>query len=131
MPKISSLVRNEGMVTIGTGENCLNVNYSPSAYTPELEETYYKILMNRLPASAMAHLLSKVLVSWDLAEETEDGDLLIDDEGKPVIVSIELERLKGLPTELISEIVAAITEDVSVNKEERKNLRRGSLAKRQ
>jgi len=130
MPRISVLVKNEGQVTIGEGENALHVTYAPNAYTPMLEDMYQKILLQRLPAGAMAYLLNRVLKAWDLAEEDEHGDILFDANGAAVIVSTDLERLRDLPTELISNVVAAITEDISVSKDERKNLRRGSLAKR-
>lgn len=130
MPQISALVKNEGQVTIGEGENALHVTYAPNAYTPILEDIYQKILQQRLPAGAMAYLLNKVLKAWDLAEEDENGDIVFDASGAAVIVSTDLERLRALPTELISTVVAAITEDISVSKDERKNLRRGSLAKR-
>ena len=130
MPRISALTKNEAQITIGEGEDTLHVVYAPNAYTPELEEMYQQILIKRLPANAMAWLLSKVLKAWDLVEEDEHGEPMLDAESKAVLVTTDLERLKALPTELITNVVSAITEDISVGKDERKNLRRGSLAKR-
>ena len=46
MPRISVLVKNEGQVTIGEGENALHVTYAPNAYTPMLEDMYKKSCSN-------------------------------------------------------------------------------------
>lgn len=130
MPKISALVRNHGEVTIGEGDEALHVSYAPDRYTPELEELYRETILKRMPSNAMAYLLSQVLKEWDLVEEGPDGEMLLDGDGRPAMVAINLERLKLLPTELISAVVTAITEDVQASKEDRKNSRRGSLAPR-
>jgi hypothetical protein len=130
MPQISALVRNKGECTVGEGENALHVQFLPNRYTPELEETYAKIMAERLPAGAMAYLLSEVLAGWDLAEEDENGDPLVDANGQPQIVSTDLERLRQLPNELVGMVVMAITNDLNASREEVKNSRRGSLTVR-
>lgn len=133
MPLISDLVQQSGKCTVGDGENTLHIEYDPAQYTPELEEMYWNIMNKRLPAGAMAFLLSKVLMGWDLVEPLLDerGDPVIS-HGEPELLPVEtsLERLRKLPNEIISLTATAITQSLSVSREEQKNSRRGSLATR-
>ncbi len=68
--QLSELNQEIRTIEIPFGEKMLNVKYHVHGYTGEIEA---EILSNgeRMPASTMARILSKILVEWDLMNGEE------------------------------------------------------------
>ncbi|GEM_PF-2187252 len=102
----------------------VRITYRPSAYTPTHEVKVAELERNRQPISALAESLCGILVSWDV----------LDDKGKQL--EVNRETIYNMPFWFLASISEAISEDLKVSREERKNydvgsLRKGSKASRQ
>jgi hypothetical protein len=106
---LSDLKKDERTCTVDFGEESGEVTYRPSAYTPETEDAYQREIEKRRPSGGAADLVSRLVISWDV----------IDDHGEQVPVSLEI--LRGMPSEFLFSVIAAIIKDLNTKRDDRKN----------
>lgn len=100
---IGKLQRNTAQVAIDIDGETLNVVYRPSGLTPAAEDQMHEQVQAQRGGASLVTVLAPMLVSWDLLDE--DGTSLPTDEA----------TLRQLPTEFLSRVVEAITENMRPN----------------
>lgn len=111
---ISDLRREERQVTVVYYEDEFSITYKPGHVTPELEDVLQKAQERDRPAHGLAEVLALLLVEWEVLDA--DGKML----------PIEVEIMDSMPTEFLSTMLLAITEDSRAGREDRKNSGGGS-----
>jgi hypothetical protein len=99
--KLSDCSRDEKSCEMRVGAEAAELVYQPNAYTPQVESELRSALESNRPSAGMAELLSVVLVSWDVFDES----------GK--LVKPTLQNLMNMPSILLGAALAAIAEDMS------------------
>jgi hypothetical protein len=112
--RLADLTANERSCVVTFDGETAEVHYRPSAYTPRLEGDFARVLQNGTPGNAIASLLAGVLLSWDVLGA--DGQAL----------DVTVETMVEMPTRFLSTVMEQITEDMSTEREARKNLEGGS-----
>lgn len=102
--RISALTADRGTVTVPFVDDTLKITYKPSAINVEQEERELADRAEGRHLLAMAKSLAELVESWDL----------LDDEGKPVPVSVEV--LSPLGLTVLQKITRAILDDVLPNR---------------
>lgn len=116
--RFSDLEADQREIAVEFSGNEVKLTYRPSAYTPILEEKMMQSLESKRPYNGMAQVIADVVVEWDVLED--DGEMY----------PLEYEELRTLPSQFLMAVIEAITEDMSVSREELKNSDGGSQAKR-
>lgn len=80
----------------------ITVQYTPRGYTAEIEDQIMAALGENRPSAMMIPAMLALVMKWDLSEE----------KGKPPI-PLTPEGLRDVPTEILGEIVNAVTEDMN------------------
>lgn len=111
---LSELMQDKRSCEVKIGDETAQVVYRPSAYTPIVEDALQTAIEGRRPGTGMAEYLAAIIISWEV----------IGDDGEEV--PITKESLSSLPSRFLSEVSAAITDDVRAGGEERKNSGAGS-----
>ncbi|NMC54969.1 MAG: hypothetical protein GYA48_15185 [Chloroflexi bacterium] len=112
--RISDLVQEERTITIMVGDEELSVTYRPKAYTPVVEDQMQSLIESNRPGNGLAQMLSHILISWDVVDETN----------KPLEMTFE--NLRKFPVSLLTLITQEINKDNRAGDEDRKNSGGGS-----
>jgi hypothetical protein len=112
--RIADLLRDERIITIEVAGGSLTVTYKPSVYTPEWEARARQIVEDKQVGKLFAEFLSRAVMSWDL----------LNDDGSEYEVTYE--AIERIPTAVLSLVVSAISNDLSVDRDETKNFDGGS-----
>ena len=100
--RLSDLTKETRKVSVNVGASePLEIEYRTRAYTPELEESI--IGAQERPAAALAQVLGKLIVAWNL----------VDDDGKPY--PLDDAHFDKLPVQVMIAIFQAIAEDMRPN----------------
>lgn len=99
---LSELTKKTRKITVDIGANePLEVEYRIQAYTPEIESVVLSV--GERPAMALAEVLKRLVVSWNL----------VDDNGK--MYPLDDEHLNKMPLQIMMAIFQAIAEDMRPN----------------
>jgi len=100
--RLSDLTKETRKVSVNVGASePLEVEYRTRAYTAELEDSITSA--QERPATALAQMLKKLIVAWNL----------VDDDGKPY--PLDDVNLSKLPVQVMIAIFQAIAEDMRPN----------------
>lgn len=100
--RLSDITRSTRKITVDIGAHePLEIEYRAEAYTPELEALIDNA--EKRPASTLAQMLSRLVVSWTLEED--DGRMYPPDE----------KHLAKLPMSFLLAVFTAIAEDMRPN----------------
>jgi hypothetical protein len=116
MPITLTALRNDRRETAVEYEGeSAQIVYRPSAYTPETEDGLRGAVESGRPARGLATVLSQVLLEWEVVDD--DGNLL----------PVTLELMMQMPNAFLVAISNAVSKDMGVASEDRKNSGGGSL----
>src|SRR5947209_8574250 len=106
MPSISAIRKPNKHVSVlfNDGAVVLDVEYNPSAFTPQLEEDIRNAEKAGDLSAPVLGMLLALIVGWDLTE---------DDDKTPVPVSVEV--FKQTPLDVLGAIIEAINGDMRPN----------------
>jgi len=115
--KIADLMSDIRTCVVHAGEEEAEVTYRPSAYTPEIEDRLQTAVESRRPSNGIAQWLSGIVIDWDV----------VDDNGERFPTTIEV--MREMPSNFLTAVINAITDDMQSEKETRKNSGAGSPKK--
>lgn len=99
---LSELTRKTRKITVDIGASePLEVEYRIQAYTPEVESVILNV--GERPAMALAEVLKRLVVSWNL----------VDDNGE--MYPLDNDHLHKMPLQIMMSIFQAIAEDMRPN----------------
>lgn len=101
--RLADLRKETRPITFEFAGEPVTVSYSPGAFTPELEDEANLAEANH-QLRAMAQMLSKILVAWDV----------MGDDGQALPVTLEL--LRAMPAQFLAAILKGIMDDNTVPK---------------
>lgn len=114
---LSDVLKGERTIEFDWDGETAEVTYRSAGYTPEVEDAFQAKLESDRPVSAVASVLSKLLVRWDVLDV--DGEAL----------DVDFETLSQFPAEFLNALMVRITEDSNAGRDDRKNSGGGSRAR--
>lgn len=105
MLRLDELLSETAETTVDFGGKELKVVFRPDALTAELEAEYHKRLAADAPIDAMAFMLSKIVVDWDV----------VDAEGKPIKPTYRFFRKLGV--KVMARILRAVQDAAGMGDE--------------
>lgn len=115
--QLSDVLKGERTIDFEWDGEMAEVTYRTAGYTPEVEDAFRGMLETDRPLNAVASVLSKLLVRWDV----------LDVDGEPL--DVDFETLGHFPSEFLNALMVRITEDQGAGREDRKNSDGGSRAR--
>lgn len=114
MARLNKVNQGDGNRTVAVtyGEETLNVTYNRGALTPKVERELQEEASANRPGGALAKMLGKVIVGWDLQDVHPDDAELPEDHQRLVDVPLNSDTLDDiLSIAAQAKIVEAIAED--------------------
>lgn len=114
MARLSKVNLGDGdhTVPVKFGEEVLNITYNRGKFTPRVERELQEEAKANRPGGALAKMLMKVLISWDLEDAHPEDVNLPEDQQRLVPVPLNeqtLDDLLSIPAQ--ARIVETIAED--------------------
>ncbi len=113
--KLAYFLTKECPLAVDFNGEKLNLTYRPGAYTPTFEAQCLVAARDE-DKDRLSQMLTELIVSWDLTNEVD---------GVEVPVPTDVQSLRGLPYEILSECITAIVRDLPPNRKTSKDTAAG------